>query len=237
MKPTLPARRVIQVVLISPFEISRTGLRLLLESRRSICVSEAASCRAALESASMQPNVLLFEHGPESSAEMELLPQVMQAWKNVPVLILAGTRDAEAHCAFMRLGVRGLVLRTDPVEHLLRAIERLNAYEVWFEPSLMEGALAHLTWRYSHDGECSGRAPTASLTSREIEVIRLVAEALPNRRIAQRLFISETTVRHHLNTVFGKLRVSSRLELMKYAYCSGLAKATAAASVRTAQIA
>jgi two-component system, NarL family, nitrate/nitrite response regulator NarL len=235
MKPTLPAGRVIQVVLISPFEISRTGLRLLLESRRRVRVSEAASCRAALESASVQPNVLLFEQVPESSAEMELLPQVLQAWKNVPVLILAGTRDAEAHCAFMRLGVRGLVLKTEPVEHLLRAIERLNAREVWFEPSLMEAVLTHLTG-HNQDRACLATAPTAFLTSREIEVIRLLAEALPNRLIAERLFISETTIRHHLNSVFGKLGVSSRLELMKYAYCSGLAKPTAA-SVRTAQIA
>jgi DNA-binding NarL/FixJ family response regulator len=235
MKPTLPAGRVIQVVLISPFEISRTGLRLLLESRRSIRVSESASCRAALESATVQPNVLLFEQVPESSAEMELLPQVLQAWKNVPVLILAGTRDAEAHCAFMRLGVRGLVLQTEPVEHLLRAIERLNAREVWFEPSLMEAVLTHLTG-HNQDSACLATAPTASLTSRELEVIRLLAEALPNRLIAERLFISETTVRHHLNSVFGKLGVSSRLELMKYAYGSGLAKPTAA-SVRMAQIA
>lgn len=219
--------RVIYVLLISPLEITRSSLRFLLESHRGIRVLEAATCRAAMAPASVRPNVLLFEHGPESSTEMELLPQVIEVWQNLPLLILAGTRDAEVHCALMRLGAMGMVLKTDPVEHLFRAIERVNAREVSFEPSVMEAILTHLTGR--HTGRPPGPPPNASLTSRETEVIRLVAsEALSNRQIGQRLFISETTVRHHLNSVFGKLGVSSRLELMKYAYTVGLAKPTSA---------
>lgn len=226
MKANVAVSRVIYVLLISPLEITRSSLRFLLESRRRIRVLEAVSCRAALEPASIAPNVLLFDHGPESAAEMERLPQVIEAWQNLPLLMLACTRDTETYCGFIRLGVKGVVLKTDPVENLFQAIERLNAREFWFAPSLMEGVLHRLMGRDSP--ERSGPTPTAALTSRELEVIRLVGEALPNRHIAQRLFISETTVRHHLNSVFGKLGVSSRLELMKYAYSSDLAKPTSA---------
>lgn len=218
--------RTISVLLVSPLEITRSSLRFLLESRSRIRVVEAASCRAALKPASIRPNVLLFDHGPESLADMELLPQVTQAWGDPPLLILAGTQDAAVHFAFIRLRVMGLVLRTDPVENLFRAIERLNAREVWFQHSLMEGILAHLTAQTQNHARLG--PPTGPLTSRETDVMRLVGEALSNRQIAQRLFISETTVRHHLNSVFGKLGVSSRLELMKYAYGSGLVKPTSA---------
>lgn len=228
MKPKARDGRVISVLLISPLEITRSSLRCLLESRCRIRVVEAASCRTAMKPASLRPNVLLFDQGPDSSADMDLLPQVMDAWGNPPLLILAEAQDAEAHVAFMRLRVMGLVLRTDPVENLFRAIERLNAREVWFQHSLMEGIFARLRAQKAPDPVRPGPQPSESLTSRETAVIRLVGEALSNRQIAQRLFISETTVRHHLNSVFGKLGVSSRLELMKYAYGCGLVKPTSA---------
>jgi len=64
----------------------------------------------------------------------------------------------------------------------------------------------------------------AALTSREREVIELVGEGLKNKQIAERLFISETTVTHHLSSVFSKLDVSDRLELIIYAFRHGLAK-------------
>ena len=68
------------------------------------------------------------------------------------------------------------------------------------------------------------KAKIASLTDREREVITLVGEGLKNKQIAERLFITETTVTHHLSSVFSKLDVSDRLELIIYAFRHGLAK-------------
>ena len=151
MNPVL--RPVVHVLLISPYEIARSSLRCLLESNPGIRVAAAATCSAALK-ADVRPSVLLFDEGPDSPAGVELL-QVVEAWEHVPLLILTGTRDADAHCAFMQVGVMGLVLKTDPVENLLRAIERLNAREVWFEQSLMEGILTHLRGQHSQHSRLS----------------------------------------------------------------------------------
>ena len=70
-------------------------------------------------------------------------------------------------------------------------------------------------------------AKIATLTKREHEVIALLSEGLQNKQIASRLSISETTVRHHLTSVFDKLGISNRLELIVYAYRQGLASLTA----------
>ncbi|HWP41952.1 MAG TPA: response regulator transcription factor, partial [Blastocatellia bacterium] len=90
-------------------------------------------------------------------------------------------------------------------------------------PATMAGVLSEMV-RASKPKEADPESSKiASLTEREREVVALVGEGLKNKQIADRLFISETTVRHHLTSIFDKLGVSDRVELLIYAYRHGLA--------------
>ena len=106
---------------------------------------------------------------------------------------------------------------------LLKAIEKVYAGEVWYDRSKMGGVLRDIL----RDGNGKKSDPSAikvaTLTPREHEVIALVSKGLKNREIGERLFICETTVRHHLTSVFEKLGVSNRLELIIFAFSQGLA--------------
>jgi two-component system nitrate/nitrite response regulator NarL len=104
---------------------------------------------------------------------------------------------------------------------LLKAIIKVHQGEVWLDRSMMGSVLDEMTQAPEIDPE---KARIASLTDRECQVIALIAEGLKNKQIGERLFISETTVTHHLSSIFSKLGVSDRLELLIYAFAHKLAR-------------
>src|SRR5204863_7278946 len=140
------------------------------------------------------------------------------------VLTLTGVRDPELHRRAVRLGVMGVVVKEKAAEVLLQAIEKVHAGEVWLERAMITRVLREMTRRDEPTQTDPEAAKTATLTAREREVIALIGEGLKNQQIARRLFISETTVRHHLTAIFAKPGVADRLELVIYAYRHGLAK-------------
>ena len=103
----------------------------------------------------------------------------------------------------------------------MKAIKKVSEGEVWIDRSMMGSMIQEFSKPTQADPE---EAKIDSLTLREREVIKLVGEGLKNRQIAERLYISETTVTHHLSSVFSKLEVSDRLELIIYAFRHALAK-------------
>ncbi len=139
------------------------------------------------------------------------------------VLILTALHDPELHRRAVGLGAAGLVLKEKVPEVLFRAIEKVHAGEAWLERVTIANALDELTSRNGSQLD-SEKCKIAALTTREHEVMLLVTQGFKNQQIAKRLFISETTVRHHLTATFHKLAVVDRLELVIYAYRYGLAK-------------
>jgi DNA-binding NarL/FixJ family response regulator len=118
----------------------------------------------------------------------------------------------------------GLVLKEKPGDVLLKAIERVHAGEIWIDRTVIASVITEMTRHSNGEEQDSEEYKINSLTAREREVVTLVGEGLKNRDIAARLFISETTVRHHLTSIFDKLGVSDRFELAIYAYRHGLAR-------------
>ena len=117
----------------------------------------------------------------------------------------------------------GVVLKEDAAELLLKAIEKVYKGEAWLDRL----TLGNLLWEMSSQEKPTPDPQTkriSSLTERERQVINLIAEGLKNRQIAERLFISPTTVTHHLSSIYSKLGVSDRLELVIYAFSNKLAK-------------
>lgn len=218
--------KTVRIVLVDDHTVVRAGLRMLIESRPGLqVVGEAATTNEALTVArEAQPDIILLDLDLGGDSGLDILPELFTTAKQSRVLMLTGVRDPEEHHRAVRLGAMGVVLKEKAADDLLKAIEKVYAGEVWLDGALM----ARVLGRSGPVGEVAPVNPETarigSLTEREREVIALICEGLQNKLIGERLFISETTVRHHLTSIFDKLGVTNRLELVIYAYRHGLAK-------------
>lgn len=204
----------------------RSALSLLISSSEGLlvvgeCPNDPEAIGAA---AGARPDVVVMDLDLDPrcapAAAPERLGQLIRAAKGCPVLVVTAKEDPQTIVCALQHGVLGIVVKTRNADVLLRAIRGVAAGEVWMEPAIV----AHLV-RKEPAQDTEWRMPAARLTRRESEIVELVSLGLQNKKIAERLCISETTVRHHLTSIYGKLSVTNRLELMRQAYRGQLAVA------------
>ena len=217
--PTAPIR----ILIVDHHQMVRTGVGMLIESVPGMKVVGKAGDRseALALAASKKPDLILLEIDLGCENGLDFLAELRETAKNARVLILTGVKEIEQHRRAARMGAVGLVLKEHTADVLLKAIKKVHQGEVWLDRSMMSSLLNEMTAPDTVDVDA---AKIASLTSREQGVITLIAEGLKNKQIAERLFISETTVTHHLSSIFSKLGVSDRLELVIYAFAHQIAK-------------
>ena len=216
----------IRITLIDDHKIVRAGLQMLIGSRPNLkLVGMAGNSRDALAIIEReQPDIIILDLVLDGENGLAIIPQLLEKAKQARVLVLTGLLDQEAHREALRLGAMGLVLKDKAADVLLKAIDRVHAGEVWFDRSIMSSVLSDALKQREAKHSDPEAAKIGELTEREHQVIALVCEGLKNRQIAERLFISDSTVRHHLTSIFSKLEISDRLELVIYAYKHDLAK-------------
>ncbi len=223
---TPPDTEVIRVLLVDDHAIVRAGLRMLIGSEPGLqVVGEADGRASALDRAArLQPDIILLDLDLGGDSSLDFLPDLLA---NVPqgrVILLTGTRNPDEHVRAVRLGAMGVVLKEQAADVLVRAIQKVHAGEAWLDPTLTARLLTGMAPGRGAKQVDPETVKIAALTDREREVIALICEGLQNKTIGQRLFISETTVRHHLTSIFSKLGLENRLELVIYAYRHGLAQ-------------
>ena len=213
----------INIMIVDDHVVIRSGLRMLIEhDQRMRVVAQAGNKTEALERAlSERPDVIILDLILGDEDGLSFLPELCEASPNSRVLVLTGVQNADTHRRAIRRGAMGIVLKEHAADQLLKAILKVNEGEVWIERSMMGSMIQEFNKPPQVDPEVT---KIESLTDREREVIALIGEGLKNRQVGERLFISETTVTHHLSSVFSKLGVSDRLELIIYAFRHGLAK-------------
>jgi DNA-binding NarL/FixJ family response regulator len=221
---TATAARPIRLLLVDDHEVIRCGLRMLLESHVGLeVVSEATSREATLTTAAReQPDVILLDLDLGNENGIELIPELRKLAPEARILVLTGIRDHEVHRQAVRLGAVGLVLKEHSTTVLVQAIRQVWAGQAWLDPALVATLVTELSRAAGEAPLDPEQARIKTLTEREHEVITLICEGLQNKVIARRLAISDTTVRHHLTSIFAKLDLESRLELVIYAYRNGL---------------
>lgn len=214
----------IRIVILDEHALVRAGLRQILDNQPGMAVvGEAGSINDGLEKIStLKPDIVLLELNLSGQVEAELIPSLYKASTESRVILVTGTSDPRVLQKVVEDGAVGVVFKSQSPEILVKAIEKVCAGEVWLERSLIANVLTRLSRSQPAKKADPERENFARLSDREKDVVRLIGRGLKNKRISSELCISETTVRHHLTSIYNKLGVSDRLELLVYAHRHGL---------------
>jgi two-component system nitrate/nitrite response regulator NarL len=216
----------IRVLIVDDHAVVRAGLRMLIDSQCPMKVVADAGTRAeAVQAAAReQPDIVLLDLDMGSESGLSFLPDLVDAARGARILVLTGLRDPEAHRKAIRAGAKGVVFKEKAVEVLIKAIDKVHSGEVWLDRALASSLLDELSHPNAAIEGDPQAARIATLTTREKEIIGVVAQGLRNKEIADQLFITDVTVRHHLTSIYSKLGVADRFELAVYAFRHGLAR-------------
>lgn len=221
---TSPASNQLTVLIVDDHLMVRAGLGKLLEAAGMQVVGMAGKRAEAIALAAREkPDVILLELEVDGEDMLRFIPEMREVARNARVLILTEPRKQEGHQRAVQAGAVGVIFKNQEAEILIKAVRKVHEGEVWLDRATMGNLFNEMT-RKKSDGRDPHETRKESLTEREHQVISLIAEGLKNKQIAQRLFISETTVTHHLSSIFSKLDVSDRLELVIYAFGHDLAR-------------
>lgn len=214
----------IRIVLLDEHVLVRAGLRHILGDQHNMeIVGEAGSIRDGLELVSnLKPDIILLELNLSGQADSEFIPSLYKASAESRIILVTGSGDPRVLQKVVEDGVVGVVFKSQSPEVLVKAIEKVWAGEVWLERSLIANVLTRLSRNQPVSQPDPELENFSRLSEREKEVVRLIGKGLKNKRISTELCISETTVRHHLTSIYNKLGVSDRLELLVYAHRYGL---------------
>jgi DNA-binding NarL/FixJ family response regulator len=163
------------------------------------------------------PDILVLDlHIPRGDG-LEILRVLRSEKLPTKVVMLTAELEEDEIVEALRLGVRGVVLKELAPQLLVECIRKVQAGEQWLDKQLSNWALEALLRR-----ESAGRAGSGILSPREIEIVRMVVGGLRNRELAERLGVSEGTIKIHLHNIYKKLKVHSRLELVLHAQANKL---------------
>ncbi|MBI3162483.1 MAG: response regulator transcription factor [Chloroflexi bacterium] len=216
----------IRILLLDNEALVRAGLKLLLEHHPNLrVVAQAGGDEDALRLAEQeQPDIILIHEGTDDVLKLALLPQLMAVMDKPRIIILTPLKDSKYHVQAVQHGAMGVVLSQQGSDVLYKAIEKVYDGEVWLDRALVASVLSYNSGRQKLAGTDTIPRKIAQLSPRERDVISLVGAGMKNQQIADQLFLSEVTIRHHLTSIFKKLNVSDRLELVIYAYQNNLAQ-------------
>lgn len=208
----------IRIALVDDHAMVRQGLRMLLEADPELEVVGEASDRAGAVTlvAGSAPDIVFVDLMLGGDDGLDVIADLRARYPGTRVLVLTGNREPRVHRSALQLGASGIVEKEAAPEVLLKAIRRVSEGEAWVDRRMTAVLL---------EGISSPSAPVSpersriqSLSARETELVALIGEGLSNKGIADRLSISEITVRHHLSSIYRKLQLRDRLELLLFAY-------------------
>ena len=211
----------IRVLLVDDHQSILWGLVKLIEGEQPkfSITGVARSASDALEkAAAQQPDVIVLDIDlGVGKTGLDIIPDLLKCC-SARILVLTGVRDQEIRDQAVLLGARGVVQKEEPAEVILAAIEKIHAGEAWLDRQTMGQLLTRMAGR-REEKVSPEAAKIATLTRKEREIIAAIVRegGASNKRIADRLNISDHTLRNHLNSIYGKLGVGNRLELYVYA--------------------
>jgi DNA-binding NarL/FixJ family response regulator len=215
-----PDARPIRVLLIDDEAVIRAGLRVLIDSwAPSQVVGEADSAQQALAAIdAVQPNLIVCSHTGRSNGFADGLRHLTKNAGDIPVVLLTGSRKPEVHALAIEAGAKWIVSTKDAAMELRSALERVHSGERWLGHTSSAVPAISKTRNRWNPGKSDA---DQRLTNRERDVAALVSQGWTNRQVGRRLGITEVTVRHHLSSIFNKLRITNRFQLIAWLYRQG----------------
>lgn len=200
--------------------VFRLGLTQLLRDEPDLEVVWAGGDPAeALEQISARrPAVLVLDYRLPGMSGPEVIREARQRLPDLQILALSSHQDEVAVRSMLQAGASGYLLKESEPSVILHAIRTVASGEAVLDPAIADIVLR---WIHDHSPEGIVRRPDG-LTAREIEVVRLVAQGWTNKRVGHALSLSERTVENHLRSIYQKLQISDRTQLVIYAIRAGI---------------
>lgn len=218
----LGSDETIGVLVVDDHEVVRRGLLAFLDSEPDIDVvgeagggAQALDLLASMELLKRRPNVIVMDLQMAPIDGIELTRQIRALYHDIEVVALTSYAEEERVHAALQAGASGYVLKDSDADDVTAAVRAAHRGELQIDPVAAKRLMSSLHKPRDYD-------PVGELTSRELDVLRLVASGKPNKRIAAELAISERTTRTHVSRILRKLRLSSRTQAALWAVREGL---------------
>ncbi len=212
----------ITVLLVEDHTIVRQGLRLLIEAAGDIEIAgEAKTGREAVRMAGeIRPQVIVMDIAMPLMNGLEATRQILKGFPEAKVLILSAHSDAEYVEQVVKAGARGYLIKQSSGDVLAQAIRDLHKGQTFFTPSIAKRLKED--YQKSADGSRLQKRKNTELTSREAELLQLIAEGHVNKQIASELGISIKTVEKHRQHLMAKLNIHDIAGLTRFAIGEGI---------------
>lgn len=214
----------IRVLVVDDQELVRAGFVMIIDHQEDLdVVGEAADGLEAVASArELQPDVVLMDLRMPHMDGVDATRQItgLESIRPIRVLVLTTFDDDETVYESLRAGASGFLLKDVPPGDLVQAVRIVAAGESLLSPSVTRGIIERFVARRPVDSDLQRRAE--ALTEREQEVLRNVGKGLTNVEIAERLFVSEATIKSHVSHILTKLGARDRAQAVAIAYEAGL---------------
>ena len=216
------ARERIRIVIADDHDLYRRGMRVVIGHEADLeVVAEVAACADAVaKCVELEPEVVLLGHRSPGNTGIEACEDIARLSPRTKILILASDDDGSDLVAAVQAGATGYLLKDMTTRQIIESVRLAHGGQSLI-PSHMVAPLQAELARLSAGVPAEDQSQR--LTKREREVLGLVARGMVNKEIAKRLFISENTVKNHVRSLMGKLKVSSRVEAALYGFEQGFA--------------
>ena len=210
----------ISIMITDDHSMIREGLKSLLELDDDIkVIAEAVDGRDCLDKLDVyKPDVLLLDINMPNMNGLEVLKELKARKSKVKVLVLTVHNETEYLMKAVDIGINGYVLKDSESAELKKAIRAIMDGETYIQPSLIPALNAKRLERNEDEEKID------SLTRRELEVLTLLAIGMYNKEVAEKLEISERTVKNHVSNIFKKLEVTDRTQAAVFAIRNNLIK-------------
>jgi DNA-binding NarL/FixJ family response regulator len=210
----------VTLVATDPHPLSLLGLAQLLKSEQDLTLLEVCTTAAETMQAvwKHQPDLLVIDINLPDRCGLKLINELKNSSLQVKIIILTAAMDEEQTIDALRFGVKGVVLKGMPAHLLVQCLQKVAAGGLWMEKESIGHAFEKMLHR-----EAGMRRLATILTIRETEVMQCVASGLSNQQIAEKLIVSEGTIKIHVHNIYRKLGINNRVDLTLYAQKRGVA--------------
>jgi DNA-binding NarL/FixJ family response regulator len=224
-----PREAGIHIAIADDYPVLLAGMRQSLAPCDDIVVvAECTRISDLLEQVALKrPEVILL--GCESNLEnlSQQLHSIAELHADVKVIVFTGNVSVNFHEAALRNGAKGILLKQCAPEWIAKTVRKVSQGDLCFDPAVTHRVLSTLVQRKPAELP-PAKAGIASLTLRENQIISRICQGMRNKEIAGKLYISDATVAHHLTSIYRKLGLADRTELLLYAHHNGISTLKAA---------